>query len=335
MATHFKGWAKPGPVHPGAASPPDVPTDETLIGLFAMTRAQDLPDHLSDRTWVEPPLVIRTARGQTFQVNSGAGVTTLNARFENFTLDGNNAGQVGLRWGQITVSPHTGSGSMRNVTVRGFTGAGIQLVFTAGLRLDGVTFARNLYGLHFAAEADNANTTVHVRGGWFKQNTIGLFMENSFSVTVRDSIFEANTQEGALVQRPDRATMTTRNITFADNHFENNNVGRAGVNYQFRAQSLGSSIIQMLAIERNTFADSGGSNRHVFFGKGRFRDVDNEYSGPTAGAVTCDNSTVCRVFSRNDLAPSAFWTLPGGAPPVTWQQGVDMFTNVGGVPTKR
>ena len=34
-----------------------------LIALFAMTRAHDLPERLRHRTWVEPPLVIRTADG--------------------------------------------------------------------------------------------------------------------------------------------------------------------------------------------------------------------------------------------------------------------------------
>ena len=34
-----------------------------LVGLFALMRASDLPDAMRDRTWVEPPLVIRTAAG--------------------------------------------------------------------------------------------------------------------------------------------------------------------------------------------------------------------------------------------------------------------------------
>ena len=33
IETHFKGWAKPGPVPPGAASPPDLPADETLDAI--------------------------------------------------------------------------------------------------------------------------------------------------------------------------------------------------------------------------------------------------------------------------------------------------------------
>ncbi len=32
-ASHFRGWAKPGPVPPGAASPPEVPPEETLDAL--------------------------------------------------------------------------------------------------------------------------------------------------------------------------------------------------------------------------------------------------------------------------------------------------------------
>jgi len=34
-----------------------------LIGLFAMTREGDVPPHMRERTWVEPPLVIRCADG--------------------------------------------------------------------------------------------------------------------------------------------------------------------------------------------------------------------------------------------------------------------------------
>jgi tRNA1(Val) A37 N6-methylase TrmN6 len=35
-----------------------------LISLFALNRASDLPESIRDRTWVEPPLVIRTADGR-------------------------------------------------------------------------------------------------------------------------------------------------------------------------------------------------------------------------------------------------------------------------------
>ena len=38
--------------------------EEPLIGLFVMIRALDLPESMRDRTWVEPPLVIRTADGR-------------------------------------------------------------------------------------------------------------------------------------------------------------------------------------------------------------------------------------------------------------------------------
>jgi len=33
IESHFKGWAKPGPVPPGALSPPVVPDDETLDAI--------------------------------------------------------------------------------------------------------------------------------------------------------------------------------------------------------------------------------------------------------------------------------------------------------------
>lgn len=34
-----------------------------LVTLFGMMRAGDLPGDMRERTWVEPPLVIRTADG--------------------------------------------------------------------------------------------------------------------------------------------------------------------------------------------------------------------------------------------------------------------------------
>jgi tRNA1(Val) A37 N6-methylase TrmN6 len=44
METHFKGWAKPGPVPPGAATLPDVPPGETLDALSGHFRIFQLCD---------------------------------------------------------------------------------------------------------------------------------------------------------------------------------------------------------------------------------------------------------------------------------------------------
>ena len=42
--THFKGWAKPGPVPPGALAPPDVPAAETLDAISGHYRVFQLRD---------------------------------------------------------------------------------------------------------------------------------------------------------------------------------------------------------------------------------------------------------------------------------------------------
>jgi tRNA1(Val) A37 N6-methylase TrmN6 len=42
--THFKGWAKPGPVPPGGADPPIVPPDQTLDALSGSFRIYQLRD---------------------------------------------------------------------------------------------------------------------------------------------------------------------------------------------------------------------------------------------------------------------------------------------------
>ncbi len=42
--SHFKGWAKPGPVPPGALSPPEVPPDETLDAISGHFRIFQLRD---------------------------------------------------------------------------------------------------------------------------------------------------------------------------------------------------------------------------------------------------------------------------------------------------
>jgi tRNA1(Val) A37 N6-methylase TrmN6 len=42
--SHFKGWAKPGPIPPGASSPPDIPADETLDAISGHFRIFQLRD---------------------------------------------------------------------------------------------------------------------------------------------------------------------------------------------------------------------------------------------------------------------------------------------------
>src|SRR5215510_4587378 len=42
--SHFKGWAKPGPVPPGALAQPDVPADETLDAISGHFRVFQLRD---------------------------------------------------------------------------------------------------------------------------------------------------------------------------------------------------------------------------------------------------------------------------------------------------
>jgi tRNA1Val (adenine37-N6)-methyltransferase len=44
LETHFKGWAKPGPIPPGALSPPDVPAGETLDAISGHFRIFQLRD---------------------------------------------------------------------------------------------------------------------------------------------------------------------------------------------------------------------------------------------------------------------------------------------------
>jgi tRNA1(Val) A37 N6-methylase TrmN6 len=42
ITTHFKGWAKPGPIPPGASTSPDVPADESLDALSGHFRIYQL-----------------------------------------------------------------------------------------------------------------------------------------------------------------------------------------------------------------------------------------------------------------------------------------------------
>ena len=42
--THFKGWATPGPIPPGALAPPDVPADESLDAISGHFRLFQLRD---------------------------------------------------------------------------------------------------------------------------------------------------------------------------------------------------------------------------------------------------------------------------------------------------
>ena len=38
--------------------------EEPLLGLFALSRADHLPEWFRDQTWTEPPLIIRTRAGE-------------------------------------------------------------------------------------------------------------------------------------------------------------------------------------------------------------------------------------------------------------------------------
>src|SRR4051812_39620888 len=44
VETHFKGWAKPGAIPPGAASPPDITPTETLDAISGHFRVFQLRD---------------------------------------------------------------------------------------------------------------------------------------------------------------------------------------------------------------------------------------------------------------------------------------------------
>jgi tRNA1Val (adenine37-N6)-methyltransferase len=44
VESHFKGWAKPGPIPPGASSPPEMPADETLDAISGHFRIFQLRD---------------------------------------------------------------------------------------------------------------------------------------------------------------------------------------------------------------------------------------------------------------------------------------------------
>lgn len=41
---HFKGWAKPGPIPPGASAPPEIPSNETLDAISGHYRIYQLRD---------------------------------------------------------------------------------------------------------------------------------------------------------------------------------------------------------------------------------------------------------------------------------------------------
>ena len=57
------GWRRPGWWSCGGARSCSEEGEPPLITLFGLMRATDLPEAMRARTWVEPPLVIRTAAG--------------------------------------------------------------------------------------------------------------------------------------------------------------------------------------------------------------------------------------------------------------------------------
>lgn len=280
-----------------------------------------------------------TGTGVAIQINSGAGIETLRAGLKYFTLDGNNSNAIGIQLGQSAVSPNTGAGYFENITVKRFVGAagsGVKLVVTALATWVRCTFQSNRDGFWSSSDVDNGATTQTFISCRFITNTKrGLFIEQFDTWNILVCQFEDNGEEGCLVKHPGTSTTATRNITFDNSYFEDN--GTAGAFSDLRFDNASTFSLAECAVRRTRFQGTNPDG-NIWFGKGNFIEEDNAFSPIAITNCIASNSTVCFVVSRNNRAPSTYWTLGANAPTVHTRAGGDgaitQFYNLLGTATR-
>lgn len=277
--------------------------------------------------------------GIAVQINSGAGIETLRAGLKYLTLDGNNANAIGINLGQGTTSPLTGAGYFENITVKRFVGAagaGVKLTMTALATWVRCTFQSNRDGFWSSSDIDNGATTQNFIACRFITNTKrGLYIEQFDTWNFLMCQTEDNGEEGCLIRHPGTSTTATRNITFDNSYYEDNGVSGAFSDLRFDNASTFS--VAECAVRRTRFQGTNPDG-NIWFGKGNFIEEDNAFSPIAITNCIASNSTVCFVVSRNNRAPSTYWTLGANAPTVHTRAGGDgtitQFYNLLGTATR-
>lgn len=270
------------------------------------------------------------------KINTGTGVETLRCGIRYLTLDGLSAttgGAVGIVLGQGTVTPKTGAGLFQGLTLKRFSTAGAQGLFTALCTWVRCSFESNKDGFRAETTYENGVTTQTFLGCRFANNTQrGAYLEQGDTITFASGCqFEDNGQEGARVQHPGGATAIMRDITFDTSYFEDN--GASGAYADLRFDNTSTQSIQNAAVRRCRFQGTNADG-NVWFGKGSFLEEDNEFSPVGTSNLIASSSVACFVHSRNQRAPSTIWTL--GASALTTHERragngtFQLYTNNGG-----
>jgi hypothetical protein len=250
------GFSAPPGTHAAISHLPFVLADDYLTGtrtdLQAISAAESALGGfgrilLSSRTWdignasvgipLDGPISIEGAgQGKTalnyrgtgvgVLVNTGIGVPTVDAALRHLTLS-TATGAHGVTLGDVTNSPHTGSGTFEDVEVTGFSAAGIRALYVAYLEL------RRCYahdnggdGLLFDNVAGAANTTALLLGGRYTNNGgRGLHLKCCSAFKAVNAAFETNALEGSHVHRETNADVI-QTVEFDACYYERNNLGR-------------------------------------------------------------------------------------------------------------
>lgn len=274
----------------------------------------------------------------TLVLNSGGGAATLHPVIENLSLIGTGGGAEGLRIGQNVVSPKSGSAALRDVSIKGYSVAGIRAVYTAYAHFDHVDVT-GCPGdaLVLDNQSTNGNNLMDFLACRFTGNSgRGVYIKNGNGITFRSCSAEANGLEGVLVERADDPNLTLRNITFDECYWETNNNLRpnAGVG-QAVVTALGTSLPTEIRFKGGKLSSPGAGNYSLYFDKGKIHAENVDVFG---GQNYASGSSSLRATILTTDDPVAQWVVGGANSRLLWTVDRDrlhtLYANVGGVPTK-
>lgn len=277
------------------------------------------------------------------RVNSGAAIGTFYGVIKDLTIQAVSC-PIGLVVGQQSTDPFSVSYSFENLNVLGFTESCCDVVVSQVSNWFKCRFGNNSEageGMRFIG-GPNTNLANTIRECEFYMARKGLFVQTFQDLRVLTSRFERNGEEGIYVERPDDDDTVTRGLLIWGNYFEKNNrgSGRDSGCADIRATTLGTSVLNGVRVERNTFDSDQANNYAGYFGRGEYYVEKNSHNGQLRNRWRAEDASTCWIrgsgFRRpdNDGVNDGEWSsLTGAAAQIEWESangGPRRWSHIGG-----
>ena len=226
--------------------------------------------------------------GACVQVNSGNGRYNIDYLLENFQIDCQNSGAIGMIVGNNTGSNLASQGDIRNVMVQQATQYGIYCVSSQGVKFDKCHVSFCGKGVYILGA--NQVTATSFNNCRIANNLgVGFHLRTGTTITCRDTIFEENGEEGVLIEK-DAVGGGIGVVVFDGCHIEKNNTSRDGGYAQFKTFTSNESSIEYLELKNCRFvlanAGSNTTNKHISL-NGCYANLwFNRYEQPDQAAGT-------------------------------------------------